>query len=90
MWFKNNDPTDEVVEYRMRIHVFGNSPPPAMAIYGLRQTGGKFLLRELTQDTTAWDETLPADREGEWITWRLITSSQTLSDSSLLHEYIYF
>lgn len=29
MWFKINDPTDEVVEYRMQVHVFGNSPPTA-------------------------------------------------------------
>lgn len=31
---------------------------------------GKFHLRELTQDTTDWDEPLPADKEEEWITWR--------------------
>ena len=37
MWFKNNDSTDEVVEYRMRVHVFGNSPSPAVATYGLRR-----------------------------------------------------
>lgn len=37
LWFKNNNPMDEVVEYRMRVHVFGNSPSPAVAIYGLRR-----------------------------------------------------
>lgn len=37
IWFKNNDPMDEVVEYRMRVHVFGNSPSPAVATYGLRR-----------------------------------------------------
>ncbi|KAI4876335.1 hypothetical protein NFI96_002704 [Prochilodus magdalenae] len=36
-WFRNNDPTDKVVEYRMRVHVFGNSPSPAVATYGLRR-----------------------------------------------------
>ncbi|XP_064461872.1 uncharacterized protein LOC135372079 [Ornithodoros turicata] len=37
-WFLDNDPTKEVVEYRMRVHVFGNSPSPAVATYGLRRT----------------------------------------------------
>ena len=37
LWFRNNDPTDVVVEYRMRVHVFGNSPSPAVATYGLRR-----------------------------------------------------
>ncbi|KAM4591910.1 uncharacterized protein PAE49_019480 [Odontesthes bonariensis] len=36
-WFKNNDPTGDVVEYRMKVHVFGNSPSPAVATYGLRR-----------------------------------------------------
>ena len=37
LWHKNNILTKEVAEYRMRVHVFGNSPSPAVAIYGLRQ-----------------------------------------------------
>ncbi|XP_067282594.1 uncharacterized protein [Pseudorasbora parva] len=37
LWFKNNDVTSEVVDYRMKVHVFGNSPSPAVAIYGLRR-----------------------------------------------------
>ncbi len=36
VWYKDNDPAKEVVDYRMRVHVFGNSPSPAVAIYGLR------------------------------------------------------
>ncbi|XP_014829410.1 PREDICTED: uncharacterized protein LOC106907997 [Poecilia mexicana] len=36
-WFRDNDPTQEVIEYRMTVHVFGNSPSPAVAIYCLRQ-----------------------------------------------------
>ena len=31
---------------------------------------GKLLLRELTHDTTDWDEPLPAKKEAEWIAWR--------------------
>ncbi len=36
LWFKNNDMSESIVEYRMKVHVFGNSPSPAVAIYGLR------------------------------------------------------
>lgn len=37
LWHKDNELTKEVAEYRMRVHVFGNSPLPAMAIYSLRR-----------------------------------------------------
>ncbi|KAL2082436.1 hypothetical protein ACEWY4_022254 [Coilia grayii] len=37
LWFKDNDMAKEVIEYRMKVHVFGNSPSPAVAIYGLRR-----------------------------------------------------
>lgn len=37
LWFKENDPNQEIVEYRMKVHVFGNSPSPAVAIYGLHR-----------------------------------------------------
>ncbi|XP_025752713.1 uncharacterized protein LOC109204590 [Oreochromis niloticus] len=37
LWFEDNDPTKRITEYRMTVHVFGNSPSPAVAIYGLRR-----------------------------------------------------
>lgn len=37
VWFKDNDPTKQIVEYCMTVHVFGNSPSPAVAIYSLRK-----------------------------------------------------
>ncbi|XP_021332949.1 uncharacterized protein [Danio rerio] len=37
LWYANSDLNSEVREYRMRVHVFGNSPSPAVAIYGLRR-----------------------------------------------------
>lgn len=37
IWYKDNDPEKVVVDYRMRVHVFENSPSPAVAIYGLRK-----------------------------------------------------
>ncbi|RXN04564.1 hypothetical protein ROHU_018319 [Labeo rohita] len=35
LWHRDNDLTKEVVDYRMRVHVFGNRPSPAVAIYGI-------------------------------------------------------
>lgn len=34
IWHKDNDLKKELVDSRMRVHVFGNSPSPAVAIYG--------------------------------------------------------
>lgn len=36
LWFHENNPENELTEYRMKVHVFGNSPSPAVAIYCLR------------------------------------------------------
>lgn len=37
LWHRDNNMEAPIVEYRMRVHVFGNSPSPAVAIYGLRR-----------------------------------------------------
>ncbi|KAM9771204.1 uncharacterized protein ACBT44_004535 [Syngnathus typhle] len=37
LWFRENDPSKDIVEYRMRVHVFGNSSSPAVATYCLRR-----------------------------------------------------
>lgn len=55
LWFKNNDVTSEVVDYRMKVHVFGNSPSPAVAIYGLRRAVRKGAQR-YGQDTVNFVE----------------------------------
>ncbi|GAA6218520.1 uncharacterized protein LOC119030469 [Lates japonicus] len=36
LWYEDNDLSKDVVDYRMRVHIFGNSPSPAVAIFGLR------------------------------------------------------
>lgn len=38
LWFKNNNIDNELVEFRMCVHVFGNSPSPAVATFGLRKS----------------------------------------------------
>ena len=37
-WFKENNPDSDLIEYRMTVHVFGNTPSPAVATYGLRRS----------------------------------------------------
>lgn len=37
LWHEKNNLDNPVVEYRMTVHVFGNSPSPAVAIYCLRR-----------------------------------------------------
>ncbi|XP_052819918.1 uncharacterized protein LOC128245732 [Mya arenaria] len=37
-WYKENDPNKEIIEYRMRVHVFGNKPSPSVANFGLQKT----------------------------------------------------
>lgn len=38
LWFQDNDFSNTIVDYRMRVHVFGNSPSPAVAIHGLHKS----------------------------------------------------
>ena len=38
LWYRDNNPEMELIEYRMCVHVFGNSPSLAIASYGLRKT----------------------------------------------------
>ena len=38
LWYKDNNPERPMIEYRMCVHVFGNSPSPAIATYGLRRS----------------------------------------------------
>ena len=37
-WYRDNNPDLELIEYRMTVHVFGNTPSPAIATYGMRKS----------------------------------------------------
>ena len=41
LWHEGNDLDKDLVEYRMTVHVFGNSPSPAVATFGLHKTAEK-------------------------------------------------
>lgn len=36
LWYEDNNLDKRITEYRMKVHVFGNSPSPAVAIYCMR------------------------------------------------------
>ena len=38
LWFKNNDIGEEIIEYKMTVHLFGNGPSPAVATWGMRRS----------------------------------------------------
>ena len=38
LWYEDNDPVGKVIEYRMKVHLFGNTSSPAVAPLGLRKT----------------------------------------------------
>ena len=38
LWFKNNDKENGIVDYKMTVHIFGNTSSPAVAKFGLRRT----------------------------------------------------
>ena len=37
-WYRDNNPDLDFIEYRMTVHVFGNTPSPAIATYGLHKS----------------------------------------------------
>ncbi|KAK3104599.1 hypothetical protein FSP39_005889 [Pinctada imbricata] len=37
-WHRNNNLGEDLIEFRMKVKVFGNTPSPAIATYGLRKT----------------------------------------------------
>ena len=37
LWYNDNNPDKEIIDYWMTVHVFGNSPSPAVATYGMRK-----------------------------------------------------
>ncbi|XP_049341522.1 uncharacterized protein LOC125806060 [Astyanax mexicanus] len=41
LWYEDSDFAKNIVEYRMKVHVFGNTPSPAIAIYCMRRAAKK-------------------------------------------------
>lgn len=95
LWYRDNDPTKDIIEYRMKVHVFGNSPSPSIAIYGLR-LAAKEGEREHGTDTRRFVErhfyvddglmSLPSDTEAISLLKR---TQASLAESNLrLHKIV--
>lgn len=41
LWYEKNDLSKNMRDYKMKVHVFGNSPSPAMAIYCMRRAAAE-------------------------------------------------
>ncbi|PWA27943.1 hypothetical protein CCH79_00020810, partial [Gambusia affinis] len=41
LWYEDNNLDKNIAEYRMKVHVFGNTPSPAVAIYCMRRAAEK-------------------------------------------------
>lgn len=41
LWFRDNVWNGEIVDFRMRVHVFGNTPSPAVALYCLQRAAAE-------------------------------------------------
>lgn len=89
LWHRDNDPTKDIVEYRMKVHVFGNRPSPAVATYCLRRaaqqseqehssTTRRFIERNFYVD----DGLISLPTEAEAI--RLLQTTQSLLSKSNL------
>jgi hypothetical protein len=48
-WYKDNDPNKDLIGYRIKVHVFGNHPAPAVANFGLPKAA-KASEHEFTKD----------------------------------------
>ena len=38
VWYRDNDKANEIIDYKMTVHIFGNTSSPAVATFGLRKT----------------------------------------------------
>ncbi|XP_069610796.1 uncharacterized protein [Ranitomeya imitator] len=89
LWHRDNDTSKEVIEYRMRVHVFGNSPSPAVATYGLRRTaseGGADAQRFVERDFYVDDALKSLPTEGEAIDLLKRTQSMLSKACLRLHK----
>ncbi|KAM3833848.1 cohesin subunit SA-2-like [Diretmus argenteus] len=95
LWYRDNDMSKDVINYRMKVHVFGNSPSPAVAIYGLRRAVQEGA-REHGADTVQFVErhfyvddgllSLPTEAEAIDLLQR---TQASLSESNLrLHKFV--
>ncbi|KAK7921993.1 hypothetical protein WMY93_008895 [Mugilogobius chulae] len=92
LWFEDNDPQKPIREFRMTVHVFGNSPSPAIAIYCLRRAALEAVnstaaAKELIVHNFYVDDGLASFPTAEIAIDILQTSQEMLAESNIrLHK----
>ncbi|XP_072321671.1 uncharacterized protein [Eucyclogobius newberryi] len=92
LWFEDNNPQKPIREFRMTVHVFGNSPSPAIAIYCLRRaaleaTNSSPRAKEFILRNFYVDDGLASFPTAETAITTLQTSQKMLSESNIrLHK----
>ncbi|XP_078482500.1 uncharacterized protein LOC144743196 isoform X2 [Ciona intestinalis] len=73
LWWKNDDVEQEIVEYRMKVHIFGATSSPGCANFGLKRAAddeGKRIVQQLCKEGADWDDPVPNDLRYRWERWR--------------------
>ncbi|XP_061891197.1 uncharacterized protein LOC133641474 isoform X1 [Entelurus aequoreus] len=89
LWSRNNNSSEDIMEYRMRVHVFGNCPSPAVAIYCLRQSvkNAEPVVKQFVNRDFYVDDGLTSLPSVEAAVKLLKRTQEVLSDSNLrLHK----
>ena len=94
LWFKENDLSKPVTEFRMTVHLFGNGPSPAVATYGLRRTvddGGEHDpgVKEFVQRNFYVDDGLVSKPTAEEVVTLVRNTQAALASANLrLHKVV--
>ena len=73
-WFNDNDSTQKLVQYRARVHVFGNTSSPAVAISGMRKVADWMLSDDTSSNNILVKETSRFIRESFYVDDALYSS----------------
>ncbi|XP_056014959.1 uncharacterized protein LOC130052854 [Ostrea edulis] len=86
LWHEDNDNSKPLIDYHMNVHVFGNSPSPAVATYGLRKTVEKAetVVQDFIYRNFYVDDGLISCRTFEEAVDLLVRTQRTLHDNGKL------
>lgn len=94
MWFKNNDLSEPITEFRMTVHLFGNDPSPAVATYDLRRTVDEgeehdLEVKKFVQRNFYVDDCLVSIPKAEEVVTLIRNTEATLTSANLkLHKVV--
>ena len=93
LWFKENDLSKPVTEFRMTVHLFGNGPSPAVATYGLRRTADNGEehdpgVKEFVQRNFYVDDGLVSKPTAEEVVTLVRNTQAALASANLRHHKV--